>query len=350
MKLTKNYKPHIIGHRGACGYMPENTIEGYKLALDLDVTHIEPDIVMTRDGVLIAKHETMLSINTDVADRKEFENRKTTKNIDGEMITDWFASDFDLHEIKTLKAYQQVVDRPQEHNGKFSFLTLEEIIQFIQQESINRGKEIGVYLEIKHASFHNNLGLKIEDEILKLLDKYNWNHADAPIYIQCFEVSGLQYIREKSSVKIMQLIDASYTDEKGDIVLDPPHHKPYDFVLNNDERTFKDLLTEEGLDFVKSYANGVSVWKSYIIKPVPKKIDENGDYKLEDSTGETTDLIDRVHANGLRINAFTFKNERRFLLNNYSNNPSLEYRKFFELGIDGVFTDFPDVARKALQE
>lgn len=357
-KTLDGNAPLVIGHRGASGLKPEHTIESYTLAIEQGADFIEPDLVLTKDSVLICRHEPNLKGTTNVADLSEFASRKTTKIVDGvENKDDWFASDFTLSEIRKLRAKQPSDERPQDDNGKFMIPTFEEVIDLAKAKAATKGRTIGIYPEIKHPTFHNSLKLPIDDKLLDMLSKKGWNSSTAPVYVQSFEVANLKYIRSKSSVKIVQLFDADDVAKDGKMVMAAPYAQPYDFVVSGDPRTYNDLATDAGLDFVKAYANGIGPWKPFI-QPYTftdanndgKADDINGDGKVNDADKTklpATDLIARAHAKKLVVHAYTFRDEARRLLNDYKGDPKAEYKNFYDLGIDGVFTDFPATAVSA---
>ena len=350
-------RPIVIAHRGASGYLPEHTLEAYKMAIDMGADFIEPDLVATKDGALIARHEPMLGATTDVAERPEFAARKTTRQVDGVDTTDWFSSDFTLAEIKQLRAKQALGERDQSMNGKFQIPTLQEVIELAKAESAQLGRTIGIYPETKHPTFHSAIGLRLEDRLLDALKAAGWTEQSSPVIIQSFEVANLKYLRTKTKVRLVQLIDAAGVDKDGNIVLAPPSAQPYDFVVAGDQRTFKDLVTRAGLAEIKTYADGVGPWKPYILPT--RNVDRDGDGKPDDLNGDgLMDERDRVlmaptgavkdaHDLGLFVHTWTFRNEPRRLASDYKGDPAQEYRAFYALGVDGIFTDFPDTAVKA---
>jgi glycerophosphoryl diester phosphodiesterase len=347
-------QPLVIGHRGASGLLPEHTLESYKLAIEQGADYIEPDLVLTKDLVLICRHEPMLSGTTNVSELPQFASRKTTRLVDGVPYEDWFAGDFTLAEIKTLKAKQAFAERPQQYNGLYNVPTFEEVITLAKEQSNAKGRVVGIYPETKHPTFHEQLNLPITDKVLEALTKAGWNHAQAPVYVQSFEVSNLQYIRKKSTVKLVQLFDAYDVRKDGSLVMEAPNGQPYDFVVAGDPRTYNDLASNEGLNFIKTYANGIGPWKPFI-QPYTFT-DANNDGAADDTNNDgvvddrdytrlpATDLIQRAHDRGLVVHAYTFRNEPRRLLKDYNNDPAAEYKIFYDLGIDGVFTDFPATA------
>lgn len=349
-------KPLIVAHRGASGYLPEHTLEGYKLAIEQGADFIEPDLVATKDGVLVARHEPMLSGTTDVSTRPEFASRKTMRKIDGVDTNDWFAGDFTLAEIKTLRAKQAFADRDQSHNGKYLIPTLQEVIDLAKAESARTGRTIGIYPETKHPIFHAAIGLPLEDRLLDQLKAAGWTEKSSPVIIQSFETANLKYLRGKTQLRLVQLVDADDVDKDGGIVLAAPFDKPYDFAVTGDKRTFKDLVTAEGLKEIKTYADGVGPWKPYILAGKQtlgddgKPKDLNGDGKIDEQDRvliAPTNVVKDAHAAGLFVHTWTFRSEPKRLASNFKNDPAAEYKAFFDLGIDGLFSDFPDAAVKA---
>lgn len=338
----------VIGHRGASGYRPEHTLASYRLAIDLGADYIEPDLVSTKDGVLIARHEPMLGSTTDVAAHPEFAGYKTTKILDGVPVTDWFASDFTLAEIKTLRAIQPNAGRDQRYNGLYKIPTFAEVV------ALAKAGGVGVYPETKHPTFHDALGLSLEEPLLEVLTAAGWNHAGAPVYIQSFEVSNLQELNQLTNVKLVQLIDANDVNPDGSLDLTAPYGQPYDFAVSGDPRTFADLLTPAGLDFINDYADGIGPWKPYLLRT--RIFDRNRDGVADDRNGDgvvnisdrkvvgDTGVIAAAHAAGLVVHAFTFRNDAS--LYGFSD-PVAEYKAYYALGIDGVFSDFPDTALAA---
>ncbi|KFF19887.1 glycerophosphodiester phosphodiesterase [Flavobacterium hydatis] len=355
--------PIVVAHRGASGYLPEHTIEGYTKAIEMGADFIEPDLVMTKDGQLVVRHEPMLSGTTNVSEIPAFASKKTTKNIDGAMVSDWFVSDFTLAEIKQLKAKQAFAERSQQYNNLYAIPTFAEVIALAKQKSAQLGRVIGIYPETKHPSFHEALNLKITDKLLEMLTAEGWNNASSPVYVQSFEVSNLQYIRTKSTVKTIQLLSCYDVALNGDLIFTVPQGeiisdgKPYDWYLKGDTRDYGFFRTQEGLDFVKTYATGIGPWKPFIISY--KGVDANNDGKADDINADgkvddadkvalpPTTLISDAHKKGLQVHAYTFRNEGKRLLSNYKNNPTLEYQAFYKLGLDGVFSDFTDTAVQA---
>ena len=347
-------KPLVVGHRGASGYRPEHTLASYQLAIDMGADFIEPDLVATKDGVLVARHEPNITNTTDVSTRAEFAARKTKKMVDGVEEEGWFASDFTLAEIKTLYAKQTFAERDQSFNAQFRIPTLEEVLDLAKAQSAKLGRTVGVIPETKHPTFHVNLGLKLEDRLLAILAGYGYTEKTSPVVVQSFEVSNLKYLRSKSQIRLVQLVDANDVKPDGSMDLTAPYDKPYDFAVAGDARTFASLLTPAGLQEIKTYADMIGPWKPYLIPS--RQVDANNDGKPDDlnSDGQiderdrvlmpATDVIKNAHAVGLMVVPYTFRNEAKRLTSDYKGDPGAEYKRFYEAGVDGVFSDFPDTA------
>jgi glycerophosphoryl diester phosphodiesterase len=314
--------PIIIAHRGASGYRPEHTLAAYELAIALGADYIEPDLVSTKDGVLIARHENEISETTDVASHREFARRQTTKIIDSESKTGWFTEDFTLVELKTLRAKErigQLRSQNTPYDGLLEIPTLQEIIDLVKLKSTDINRAIGIYPETKHPTYFKSIGLALEAPLLATLTANGYQGANAPVFIQSFEVSNLQDLSTKTDLPLVQLVSNSA--------------KPYDFVVNGDERTYADLVTASGLEEIAKYAQAVGIHKNLL---VPR--DSSG--KLQSPTS----LVIDVHAAGLLVHVWTFRNEDCFLPLDFRGNPQGEYELFFSLGVDGVFSDYPDTA------
>jgi len=349
--------PIVIGHRGASGYRPEHTLEGYTLAIEMGADFIEPDLVLTKDGHMIARHEPMIGGTTDVASHPEFADRKTKRMVDGVEYNDWFASDFTLAEIKTLHAVQARADRDQQYNGLFQIPTLNEVIALTKRKSKETKRTIGIYPEIKHSTYHaelkgsNNRKVfgrnSFENKLLKKLHQVYGNSACAPVFIQSFEVSNLQYLSHKTDIQLVQLVDADDVNADGSLSLVAPYKQPYDFVVKGDQRTFADLLTDQGLDFVKSYADAIGPWKPYLVKTVADNTDRNGDGKITINDRRvvgSTGVLEMAHDKGLLVHTWTFRNDA----SGYGfTDPKEEMTYYFDLGVDGLFTDFADTGVEA---
>ena len=340
----------VVAHRGASGYVPEQTVEAYAKAIEMGADAIEPDVVSTKDGVLIARHDPNLAFSTDVAQRPEFAARKRKLSVDGDMQEGWFAGDFTLAEIKTLGGISTDAERPQQYNGQYKIATIQEIIDMIKKS----GRAIAIYPETKNPTFHRQHGLPLEDKLLALLTAAGWTERESPVFIQSFEPGSLKYMRSKGSrLKMVQLIDADDVDLKtGALTYAAPYDRPYDWAQAGDKRMFSDMVTPAGLAEIKTYADGIGPWKRYIVS-VKGAVDINGDGKVNEAdatTMEPTSLVSDAHKAGLFVHPYTFRNEKRRLAANYKGDPALEYKQFYALGIDGLFTDFADTALAARAE
>jgi glycerophosphoryl diester phosphodiesterase len=345
-KPKRENSPLVIGHRGASGYLPEHTLQAYRLAIKLGADYIEPDLVVTKDGFLIARHEPFIGDtdpatrdSTNVANHPEFATRETTRDLDGVPTTGFWASDFTLAEIKTLGAKQTRAGRPTEFDGRFRVPTLQEIINLVKRESKRRGRKIGIYPETKHPTFHRGLGLALERRLVRVLKRNGLNKRRSRVFIQSFEQSNLKQLNTMTPVRLVQLVDANDTDANGNPTYAPPFDRPYDWTVSGDptlmSRTFGFFATDEGLAEIKTYADGIGPWKVYI---VPTEGGGGGNIH------PPTDLIARAHARRLVVHTWTFRNDAMPSAPEYQGNPVFEYLKFYELGIDGVFSDFPDTA------
>lgn len=329
----------IIGHRGASALRPEHTLASYQKAIDDGADFIEPDLVPTKDGYLVARHENDITTTTNVSELSQFKDRKTTKVIDGESHTGWFTEDFNLSELKQLKARERIPDvRPNnaKYNDQFEIPTLEEIIALAQKHYEQTGKLVGLYIETKHPTYFQKINLALEDRLLKTLSTHEFTRDLAPIYLQSFEVTNLHYIKEQlpkyKGLKQAQLIQL-YSDVD---------ESPADFIAQGIHKTYGDLATTEGLKNVATYAQGIGPSKNYIVN----------------NAGELTHFVQDVHAQGLKIHPYSLRPENKFLIDSLDCNKNAnerciqgamaEYQIFFKAGVDGVFTDDPALGRKAV--
>jgi glycerophosphoryl diester phosphodiesterase len=339
-------RPLVIGHRGTHGYLPAHTLEGYALAIELGADYIEPDLVATKDGYLIARHEPNLILTTDVTARPEFASRRRIAVVDGVPEEGFFASDFTLAEIKQLRAIQDFAERPQQFNGRFEIPTLEEVIELAKRKSKEKGRAIGIYPETKHPTYHKSIGLALEARLVAVLARHGLNRRNAEVIIQSFEQSNLKELRAMTPVRLVQLVDANDVNPDGSLDFTAPFDRPYDWTVSNDSqllaRTFGYLVTNEGLQEIKTYADGIGPWKRYIVSSVAANLPGPGEASRR--LLPPTDLIQRAHQVGLFVHTWTFRNEARRLVSDYEGNPILEYLQLYRLGIDGVFSDFADTA------
>ena len=323
-------KPIVIAHRGASGYAPEHTLTSYFIAIAQGADYIEPDLVVTRDGVLVARHENEISGTTDVAERRQFADRRTTKVIDGVSITGWFTEDFLLRELKTLRARERIPElRPANTrlDGRLEIPTLEEILALargVEEQRRARARElgmappepIGVYPETKHPSYFTGLGLAMEERLVATLERYGYSGADGRAFLQSFETGNLRLLRGLTQLPLVQLIEATGA--------------PYDLAASGDPRTYADLVTPRGLQDIAAYADCIGPSKPLIIP-------RDGSGKL----AQPTSLVADAHAAVLRVHPWTFRAEGAFLPAG-TDLPG-ELREFLATGIDGFFTDQADV-------
>jgi len=354
--------PIVIGHRGASGYRPEHTLEAYSLAIAQGAHYIEPDLVMTKDGELLARHEPMLArvdlnadgtiklvggkpvinrtdTSTNVWELSAYASRITVKTIDGQKVGGWFAEDFTAAEIRSdVRAQERLRDvrlSNNTHNNQYVIPTLQEVINLAKAKSIETGRTIGIYPETKHPSYFKSYAesagvQRMEDKLVEILHANYGNDRNAPVYIQSFEVGNLQYINGKTDIKIAQLLNGS--------------GRPYDFTVSGDVRSYQDLALAAGLDFIDGYADGVGANTNLMIPLVAGQL------------GSPTSLIADAHVRGLEVHGWTFRAENVFLPNEFdsSANPAAygdmagQIRAFAALGIDGIFTDQPDLGVAAI--
>jgi glycerophosphoryl diester phosphodiesterase len=320
----------LIAHRGASGYLPEHTLAAYELAIEQGADCIEPDVVMTRDGVLIARHENEIGGTTDVAAHAEFSARRRTQSIDGRAVTGWFTEDFTLAEIKSLRARERLPElRAASHarDGLYTVPTLAEILQLVAEANAKRGSNpVGVYPEIKHPSHFAALGLAMEQPLLALLQA---QAGAAPVYIQSFETGNLRELAKRCSYPLVQLVDLA--------------GGPWD--RRSEGIDYDALCTPAGLAQVAEYAAVLGVHKERLL---PR--DSRG------RLGEPMSLVDAAHRAGLKVHPWTFRAENYFLPTELRRGATpgahgdlrAEIERHLALGIDGFFCDFPDIGRKAL--
>jgi glycerophosphoryl diester phosphodiesterase len=328
--------PLVIGHRGASGYRPEHTLASYELAIRMGADYVEPDLVSTKDGVLVARHENEISQTTDVADRREFADRKTDKVIDGREVTGWFTEDITASELRTLRAKERIPDLRQHntlYDDRYRVPTLQELIDLVRAESRRLRRTIGIYPETKHPTYFDSIGLSLEEPLVRTLRRNGLARHNSPVIIQSFETSNLKELDTKINVPLVQLIDNQGA--------------PYDLVAKGDPRTYDDLAKPKGLRAIAKYADGIGPGKDRI---VPRN-----------AVGQLlkpTTLVDDAHKAGLKVHPWTFRNENSFLPADFrvGTNPAhygnafAEYELFFRLGVDGVFSDNPDTALEAREE
>ncbi|MGJ9413891.1 glycerophosphodiester phosphodiesterase [Aeromicrobium sp. CF4.19] len=326
----------VIAHRGASGYRPEHTLAAYQLAIEQGADIIEPDLVSTRDGVLVARHENEISGTTDVGERPELADRRTTRTIDGRSVTGWFTEDLTLAELRTLRAVERLPElRPGNtlYDGRFQVPTFDEIIALARSESRRKGRTIGIAPETKHPTYFESIGLDLTPPLLRSLRRVGWDHRRAPVIVQSFETTNLRRIARESHVPLLQLTSASGA--------------PHDLRARGDDTTYADLMSPRGLDRVACYATWIGPEKASV---VPR--DAHG--RLTSATS----LVRDAHRAGLQVSAYTVREENQFLPTELRSNDNpadrgdvrSELLALLHAGVDAVFVDFPDTgvaARKA---
>jgi len=328
-------EPLVIAHRGASGYRPEHTLAAYRLAIRMGADYVEPDLVATGDGFLVARHENEISGTTDVADHREFADRYTTRTIDGRPVSGWFTEDFGLDELKRLRAKERLPGtRPgnTRYNGLYEVPTFDEVLDLVQRESSRRGEVVGVYPETKHPTYFDSIGLSLEEPLVAALERHHLNRPNARVFVQSFETGTLQSLRSVLRVPLVQLVGASGS--------------PYDLAADDDPRTYADMVTLEGLGDISRYAEAVGAAKDLVL---PRN-------QAGEIAGPSS-LVDDAHRLGLEVHVWTMRDENQFMA------PSLrigadpnargdalgEHQAFLAAGVDGIFSDCTDTAVAARQ-
>ena len=325
--------PQVFGHRGAAGYRPEHTLASYKLAIDLGADYVEPDLVSTKDHVLVARHENNISGTTDVADHPEFADRKTTKVIDGQPVTGWFTEDFTLAELKTLRAKERLPQvRPENtaYDGKFQVPTFDEVLALVRREERRTGRTIGVAPETKHPTYFDSIGLSLEEPMLRSLRRHGLDNRRAKVVIQSFEVGNLRELDRMTPLPLEQLVDSGGgpADEPG--------------------TTYSQMTTPAGLRTIASYADWLGSNKDLVLPRDP----------ATGATSTPSDLVPHAHRAGLEVVVWTIRNENQFMATNFrrGTDPNAdgdvhaELLAFLDAGVDGVFADYPDAAVQARRD
>ncbi|MFW5469988.1 glycerophosphodiester phosphodiesterase family protein [Knoellia sp. CPCC 206435] len=328
-------EPLVHAHRGASGYRPEHTLAAYRLAVEQGADYIEPDLVMTRDGVLVDRHEPEIGGTTDVAAHPEFADRRVTKQLDGRAVTGWWVEDFTLAELKTLRAEERLpAVRPESasYDGRFEVPTLDEVLALRERLSAELGRTIGVIPEIKHSTFLHEAGFDPEVSLLRAVTAFGLNRPNAPLWVQSFELSNLVRLDDELGYKanLVFLVSASGA--------------PYDLEAQGDPRTYTDLIAPASLKALAKDIDGLGVEKSRVI---PRRADG--------TLGTPTTLVSEAHKVGLDVTPWTFRAENQFLPVDYriGTDPAAigrmgdEVTRFFEVGVDGVFCDQPDICVEA---
>jgi glycerophosphoryl diester phosphodiesterase len=338
-------RPFVIAHRGASGYVPEHTLAGYFIAIQQGADYVEPDLVISRDGALLARHENEIGGTTDVAAHPEFAARKATKHIDGESITGWFTEDFTLAELKTLRARERLPELRQSnarYDGVFSIPTFDEVLGLVAAADAQRAANaraaglpppprIGVYPETKHPSYFAGLGLEFDDVMLEALKRHGYTRRSDPICLQSFEVANLKALRRRTDLTLVQLV--------------APTGQPFDFTLAGDPRSYLDLMSVEGLAQIATYADAIGPHKWMVVQFTPEGQKDTG-------------LARRARAAGLGIHVWTLRAENEFLpaaLKSAGDAAApgdlrAEIRALLDAGVTGFFSDHPDLAVRARDE
>lgn len=333
---SRDNRLQILAHRGASGYRPEHTLEGYELAVAMGADYIEPDLVCTRDGVLVDRHEPEISQTTDVAGRPEFAARRTTKTIDGQEYSGWFTEDFTLAELRQLRAIERIPDlRPQNtaYNGRFRIPTFDEILHLQARLSRRYRRRIGVIPELKHPTYYRQLGLAQEPRLCRLLSAFGQNHRRALVWVQCFEPTVLIRLRQRygCAVRLMLLTDLDGT--------------PVDLLQRPNALSYPELHDAAALRRLAGWIDGIGPNKLAVLER-----DAQG--RLAE---QPTSLVAHAHAAGLAVGPWTFRAENEFLPSDCQRpggphaigRAHLEILAYLAAGIDALFTDHPDVAVEA---
>lgn len=365
-KTLDGRAPLLIAHRGASGYRPEHTLEAYALGIEQGADFIEPDLVLSQDGVLHARHEPMLArvqlesdgrtikrsadgrpelhridTSTNVWQLEKYTDRLRIKQLDGKPVGGWFAEDFTAAELRAdVRAQERLRDFRQSNNvfnNLYAIPTLAEVIDLALRRSKELGRTIGIYPETKHPSYFKSFtdarGLqRMEDLLVAQLHAAYGNNQDAPVFIQSFEVNNLQYVRRQTKLRLIQLLSAT--------------GQPYDFQVSGDMRSYQDLARPQGLDFLKGYVDGIGAHTQLIVPSDGRRLQA------------PTALIQNAHARGLPVHGWTFRVENQFLPSELARGTSAsapgdmaaQLRVFIEAGMDGFFTDHPDLGRETLSK
>jgi glycerophosphoryl diester phosphodiesterase len=319
-------RPLVIAHRGASGLRPEHTLASYQLAIDQGADFIEADVVMTRDRVLVARHENEIGGTTDVASHPEFMARRATRTVDGQRLTSWFVEDFTLAELRTLRARERLPELRREntrYDGQFTVPTLEEVIGLIHDQEHAKSRRIGLYVETKHPTYFRSIGLPLEEVLVTELARHGYRGRRDPIFIESFEVENLRRLKRLTSVRLVQLLDAEGGPADGAAA------------------SYAEMVTPRGLRAIARYAAAIGPAKAMI---VPRD--------SADRSMMPTSLVADAHKAGLLVHPWTFRSENTFLPVELRDGKdgaahgkaAVEVRMFRDLGVDGVFSDYPGEA------
>jgi glycerophosphoryl diester phosphodiesterase len=322
--------PLVVAHRGASGYLPEHTLAAYRLAIEQGADGVEPDLVLTADGVLVTRHENELSVTTDVASRRELAGRRRTQVVDGRAVTGWFTEDLTLAEIRTLRVRERMPEmRPgsASHDGSYGVGTFDEVLELVTTESLLRGRRIRVHPELKHPTHFRRHGLAPEEALLAALGRHGLDRPGSPVHLQSFEPACLRRLARRTTLPLVQLVDAA--------------GRPYDEELAGRGRTYADLLTPAGVREVSTYAQVLGVHKTLLVPRAP-----------DGRSGRPSTLVWDAASAGLEVHCWTFRDENAFLPSELRRRGSsgargdalAEYGEFLALGVGAVLSDHPDTA------
>jgi glycerophosphoryl diester phosphodiesterase len=338
-------RPFVIAHRGASGYLPEHTLAGYFVAIQQGTDYVEPDLVITRDGALVVRHENEIGGTTDVASHPEFAARRTTRTVDGQPLTGWFTEDFTLAELKTLRARERLPELRRantRYDGVFQIPTFEEVLQLVAAAEDQRAAQaraagrapsprIGIYPETKHPSHFAQAGLHFDDRLLDALTRYGYSRRSDPICIQSFEVANLKALRKRTDLTLVQLVE--------------PRGQPFDFALAGDQRSYLDLMSDQGLKEIATYADAIGPHKWMVVQFANGQVQDTG-------------LARRARGAGLGVHVWTLRAENEFLPPGFRSAGDAaalgdlrgEIDALLDAGITGFFSDHPDLAVRARDE
>ncbi|MET9245733.1 glycerophosphodiester phosphodiesterase [Nonomuraea sp. NPDC003709] len=320
----------VIGHRGAAGHRPEHTQGGYELAVAMGADWIEPDLVPTKDHVLVVRHENEISGTTDVSLHPEFATRRTTKVVDGRNVTGWFTEDFTLAELKTLRAVERlpaIRQRNTVYDGYYQVLTFQEVLDLAKRLSRQYGRQVGVFPETKHPTYFRSIGLPLEEPLIETVKRNGLNQPGGPVVVQSFEPSSLKRVAKDLRVPLWQALGTT--------------GRPYDLTAAGDPTTYADMMKPQGLANIAQYAQWIGPDKSSAIPLNP-----------DGSSGTPTTLVSDAHKAGLKIGVYTFRSENQYLplqlrrgqVATDHGDALSEYRAHLDLGVDAFVTDYPDAA------
>ncbi|PWB15851.1 glycerophosphodiester phosphodiesterase family protein [Comamonas sp. JNW] len=331
-----------------------NTTESFDAAVAQDANFIAVDLVMSKDGELVALASPDITDITDVSSRSVYANRKTLRLIDGQSRQGWFASDFTLVELQSLRAKLPASTTPPVGANNGRILSLNDVIAYAKRQR----KTVGLYLQTLNPTYHSQLGLAMEDKLLAAFTAAGYTQETAPVIVRSLEVAHLKTLRAKTQVRLVQMINGNpELAADGSILLSAPNAQPYDFTMAGVSTTYAQMVTADGLAQIKTYANGISPWKPYVISA--RYLDKNGDGQPDDlnndgkwdyrdrETMPPTNLVTLAHAAKLFVHPWAYRNDATLLASDFKGKVAAEYKLFYEVGVDGVFSDSPSDANKA---